>query len=200
MTVQADQREWRLFHFALCPYCRKIRLLLSEKRIAAELINIPPWEPQPVYPRHGHSKLVPVLKDNRGLVLADSWVICEFIEETMPVPSLMIGSPEQRAEVRRLVAWADDCLYAPVTLPLQIAAFDAELRPVRTNSAMIGVAAECADMFIDEIAYLLDRRGWLAGPALSLADLAIAAHLSVLDYFGAVNWTVTAKRKLGIRS
>ena len=189
MTVPAEPNAWTLVHFALCPYSRKIRLLLSEKGIAAELINIPPWELQPLYPRYGHSKLVPALKDNRGLVVTNSWVICEFIEETVPAPSLMIGSAEQRAEIRRLIAWADDYLYAPLTLPLQIAALGTGPQPRRINPAMIDTTAETVDMFLDEIGYLLDYRAWLAGPALSLADLAIAAHLSVLDYFGAVDWT-----------
>ena len=41
---------------------------------------------------------------------------------------------------------------------------------------------------LDYIAYLIDRRKWLAGDFLSLADLAAAAHLSTVDYIGDVPW------------
>ena len=45
-----------------------------------------------------------------------------------------------------------------------------------------------ANNHLDYIDYLLDHRRWLAGPSLSLADLAAAAHLSVADYLGGVDW------------
>ena len=120
-------------------------------------------------------------------MLADSTVICEFIEETVPGASMMMGSAEQRAEIRRLVAWADDCFYAPLTLPLSIEAFGTGPQPKRPRQSTIDDTAHTAEMHLDEIAYLLDRRAWLAGPTLSLADLAIAAHLSIADYFGAID-------------
>jgi glutathione S-transferase len=190
MTMPPEGNVWRLFHFALCPVCRRVRLLLSEKRIAFELVHVAPWEPQPVYPRLNHSKLTPVLHGPlRGLVLANSTVICEFIEETVPNASMMMGSAEQRAEIRRLVAWADDCFYGPLVLPLLIDAFGTGPQPARPSQLKIRDATNTAEMHLDEIAYLLDHRAWLAGPTISLADLAIAAHLSVLDYFGAIDWT-----------
>ena len=42
---------------------------------------------------------------------------------------------------------------------------------------------------LDYIAHLADHRAWLAGGELSLADLAAAAHLSAVDYFGDVPWS-----------
>ena len=181
---------WRLYHFALCPFSRTVRLLLGEKRVAFELVHVPPWEPRPVYRRLNHSGLVPALQvTGRGITLADSRAICEFIEETVPAASMMLGSAEQRAEVRRLVAWADDCFYAPLSLPLLVDAFGAGRQPVPVGQAAIERARAAAEMHLDEMAHLLDHRAWLAGPRFSLADLAVAAHLSVADYFGAIDWS-----------
>jgi glutathione S-transferase len=42
---------------------------------------------------------------------------------------------------------------------------------------------------------LLEARQWLAGEALSFADLAAAGHLSVLDYLGEVPWEEFPKAK-----
>jgi len=42
---------------------------------------------------------------------------------------------------------------------------------------------------LDYIGSLADHRSWLAGEYLSIADLAAAAHLSVIDYLGDIPWT-----------
>ena len=42
---------------------------------------------------------------------------------------------------------------------------------------------------LEYVAHLADTRVWLAGDRLSLADLAAAAHISAVDYFGDVPWT-----------
>jgi glutathione S-transferase len=41
---------------------------------------------------------------------------------------------------------------------------------------------------LDYVAYLIERRRWLAGDSISYADLAAAAHLSCIDYMGDVPW------------
>ena len=45
-----------------------------------------------------------------------------------------------------------------------------------------------ANAHLDYLDYLLDHRRWLAGPVLTLADLAAAAQLSVADYLGGIDW------------
>ena len=42
---------------------------------------------------------------------------------------------------------------------------------------------------LDYISYLMEDRRWLAGEAMSLADITAAAHLSCLDYIGDVPWS-----------
>ncbi|HCS23001.1 MAG TPA: glutathione S-transferase, partial [Rhodospirillaceae bacterium] len=41
---------------------------------------------------------------------------------------------------------------------------------------------------LDYIGFLTERRRWLAGDELSLADVTAAAHLSAIDYIGDVPW------------
>ena len=47
---------------------------------------------------------------------------------------------------------------------------------------------QCAISPLDYIGYLIATRNWLAGDELTYADLAAAAHLSVVDYLGDVPW------------
>ena len=44
-------------------------------------------------------------------------------------------------------------------------------------------------MHLDYIAWLVERRVWLAGDGFSLADMAAAAQLSCIDYIGDVPWS-----------
>jgi len=104
----------RLYHFPLSPFCRKVRLVLAEKRIEVELVEEKYWEPTPEFLRRNPAGKVPVLKID-GLTLSDSVAICEYLEETVPEPPLMPRDAAQRAEVRRLTAWFDDKFYQEVT-------------------------------------------------------------------------------------
>jgi glutathione S-transferase len=56
------------------------------------------------------------------------------------------------------------------------------------DTRVLREAMRVASEHLDYIDYLLDHRRWLAGPGLSLADFTAAAHLSVIDYLGALDW------------
>jgi glutathione S-transferase len=56
------------------------------------------------------------------------------------------------------------------------------------DGAVLRQAMKAANQLLDYVDWLLDHRNWLAGPTLSLADLAGAAHISVADYLGGIDW------------
>jgi glutathione S-transferase len=56
------------------------------------------------------------------------------------------------------------------------------------NSTAIRAGHANIHYHLDYIGFLVERRRWLAGDHFSLADIAAAAHLSVLDYIGDVPW------------
>lgn len=182
---------WQLYQFPLCPFSRKVRLLLGEKGIPYELRDMLPWERSSAYRQLNHSGRTPAMHDpDRGIVLADSRAICEYFEETIPGHSMMLGSAEQRAEIRRLVAWFDELYYTQVTGPLLHGRLIAP-RGDETGRAkvLLADAQRNADAHLDELGFLLGNRRWLAGPTLSLADLAAAAQISVADYLGGIDWS-----------
>ena len=92
----------RLYHQPLSPFCRKIRLVLAEKKIEVELVEERTWERRMDFLRLNPAGKVPVLKID-DLVLADSTAIFEYLEETDPEPPLLPKDPALRAEARRLV-------------------------------------------------------------------------------------------------
>ena len=185
----------RLYHFALSPFCRKVRLTLAEKRIEVELVEERYWEPSPDFLRRNPAGKVPILRLD-GRVLCESQAICEYVEETNPSPQLMPRDPDARYEVRRLCAWFDDKFHAEVTSKLLHERLHKKVMKLGyPDSKNVKAGATAIKYHIDYLAWLLDQRRWLAGDQMTLADFAAAAHLSCLDYISDVDWNRSATVK-----
>lgn len=180
----------RLYHFPLCPFSRKIRILMAEKNIPYEMTREDPWSASDSFFNLNPAGRTPVLVDSESeLVLADSRAITEYFEETVPSPALISGTAKGRAEIRRLVALFDENFYTDVTMPLLLERMKKRLvlnQP--PDSRMLNKAMRLAHGHLDYLDWLIDNRPWLAGSSLSMADLAAAAQISVVDYLGGIDW------------
>ncbi|MEE9453103.1 MAG: glutathione S-transferase family protein [Paracoccaceae bacterium] len=179
----------RLYHLPLSPFCRKIRLVLGEKKIEVDLVVEHPWERRLDYLRQNPSGKVPMLKVD-DLVLAESSAIFEYLEEVHPNPRLLPKKPAERAEARRLAAWFDDKFHHEVTANLLYERINKKLMKTgHPDSARIKAGAKNIKYHLDYMGWLLEERRWLAGDSMSIADFSAAAQLSCLDYIGDVDWT-----------
>ncbi|PXA93006.1 glutathione S-transferase [Nostoc sp. 3335mG] len=181
---------WQLYQFPLCPFSRKVRLLLGEKGVGYEPVRESPWLRRDEFLDLNPTGQVPVMVDSeRGVTLIDSSVICEFFEETVTKSPMLNGTAPDRAEIRRLVIWFDTYFYRDITAPLLNERMLKRIvyRQAPDGQALRG-AMKAAVEYLDYIDYLLDHRTWLAGPMMSLADLAAAAQISVADYLGGIDW------------
>ena len=182
---------WQLYQFPLCPFSRKLRLLMSEKGIGYELWRENPWEGRDEFLALNPAGRTPVLHDpEKGLTLCDSQAICEYLEETVDKNPMIRGSAGERAEVRRLTALFDENFYEDVTAPMLLERMKKRLILRQSpNSKALRVAMKLAHEHLEYIDYLIDNRPWLAGATMSLADLAAAAQISVADYLGGIDWS-----------
>jgi len=182
---------WQLFQFPLCPFSRKVRLLLSEKGIGFELWRENPWEHRDEFLDKNPAARTPVITETeRGITLVDSRAICEYFEETVDKNPLINGTAAMRAEIRRLVALFDENFFGDVTGPLLHERMKQRLVYRQSpDSRVLREAMKLAHEHLYYIDYLVDTRPWLAGATMSLADLAAAAQISVADYLGGLDWT-----------
>jgi glutathione S-transferase len=178
-----------LYHLWLSPFSRKVRLVLNEKKIPFEMKAEPVWERRQAFLALNPAGDVPVLVEPDGAAIADSAAICEYLEDTHPAPRLFGETAREGAEVRRLIAWFDRKFNAEVTEHLVgerimkrfLGLGEPDSTALRAGKANLGY-------HLEYLVYLSERRRWLAGESLSLADLAAAAHLSTVDYLGDVPW------------
>ena len=179
-----------LYHLWLSPMSRKVRLVLGEKKLPFELKFERTWERRPEFLALNPAGKVPVLEDEDGAVVADSYAIVEYLEERYPEPSLLGKTAAERAETRRLAAWFDTLFDREVTNSLvNEKVFKKFLKMGQPDSEAIRRACENIRAHLDYIGQLAEQRNWLAGESVSLADLAAGAHLSACDYLGDVPWS-----------
>ena len=178
----------RLFHVPLSPFCRKVRLVLAEKKIEVELVEERYWEADPDFLRRNPGGKVPVLKLD-GITMAESTPICEYIDETRPEPALIPTAPADRLEVRRLVNWFDDKFHHEVTSKLLYERINKKIMGRGfPDSRNVKDGAKAIKYHLDYMSWILERRRWLGGDVMTMADFAAAAHFSALDYISDVDW------------
>ena len=182
----------RLYHFALSPFSRKVRLCLAEKKIEVELVEEKYWEQSAEFLRRSPAGLVPILRVE-GRNMTESLPICEYLEEVYPDPMLIPTGTEERYEVRRLVNWFDDKFYSEVSQKLLRERLIKKISGAGfPDSKNVKEGAKRIKYHLDYMTWLLDRRRWLAGDVMTLADFAAASHLSCLDYISDVDWNRSA--------
>jgi glutathione S-transferase len=181
---------WQLFQFPLCPFSRKVRLVLGEKGVPHELVRENPWEKRDEFIDMNPAGETPVIVDSdTKTILIGSQPIVEYFEETVEKAPMLDGNARARAEVRRLVQFIDERLYGDVVAPLMHERMMKRLVSRQApDTGALRQAMRVGNNYIDYLDYLLDNRRWLAGNSLSLADFTAAAHLSVIDYLGALDW------------
>jgi len=100
MAVAANRRSvMTLFSDPSCPYCHRVRIVLAEKGITVDIVDVEAQDlPDEVMDFNPYAT-VPTLVD-RDLRLYESRIIMEYLDERFPHPPLMPVDPVARASAR----------------------------------------------------------------------------------------------------
>jgi glutathione S-transferase len=171
----------RLIHLVLSPASRLVRLMLGEKRIACDLVAA-----------EDPCAHLPVFIELDRTALTGLWAIVDHLENEHPEHPLLPAEPGTRAETLRLFDWAMGNFHEEATKRIvfekgsQAQTGSLNRRPPDMETVRLGRHA--LRSALPDLGVLAETRGFLSGREVSLADLAVAAHLSALDYFGEVPW------------
>jgi glutathione S-transferase len=184
--------ERTLHHFPLDPFSRQARLALGEKRLPFREVIERYWERPESLNALNDSGLTPVLVETRGasqLILCETRALLEHLEEQYPEPPLLGADPAERAEARRLVQWFDRKFDYEVNGLLLHEKMEKRLLGLGSpDPGALRQGREALKNHLTYMAGLLHNRDWLAGQRITLADIAAAGHLSVIDYMGEIPW------------
>jgi len=151
-----------------CPYAARARITLAEKGIAYDAVEIdladrPAW----LYQKNPLGR-VPVYEEDEGLVLLESEVIMEYLEERFPEPALWPDDPAERALGRLWLKRFDDRLGNAY------------------YEARRGDGRDELDTKLAELDRALEAQPYLTGREYGLADI------------GYVPWILRARVNLGV--
>jgi glutathione S-transferase len=160
----------------LSPYVRKVLVCLHVKGVAYRIDPIVPFYGDERFGKLSPLRRIPVLIDG-DVVLSDSTVICEYLEERHPAPPFYPSGAVARARARWLEEFADTRMGDVFIWRLfnQVAIGPA-VWGEKTDREKLRDALEVELPAV--LAYLegeLPAAGFLFGPALGIADAAIAA-------------------------
>ncbi len=163
----------------LSPYVRKVLVCLEIKGIAYEVDHIVPFFGDDRFSRLSPLRRIPVLVDG-DLVLSDSSVICQYIEDKQPAPALLPADIRDRARARWLEEFADTRMGDVFIWRLfnQIAIRPSVWGEKGDRELVDRTLKEDVPAVLDYLeaeAPADDSRGGFRFGALSLADIAIAA-------------------------
>ena len=160
-----------LYSTATSIYCHRTRIVLAEKDIAHESIIVDPKHlPEDLIDLNPYSSL-PTLVD-RDLVLYNSRVIMEYLEERFPHPPLMPVGPVARAQTRLALFRVENDWY-----PLaDIIENKTEKAAVKARKELMESIAASADVFAAMPFFLSEE--------FSLVDASIAPLLWRLPHYG----------------
>ena len=151
----------KLYHYWLCPFSRKIRLLLAEKKLPFEMLPIKPWDVPLSFLSLNPEGLPPVLTDDGGKTIAHGYPISEYLEEVYFEVSYLGKTSSGRAETRRLISWFDEKFNAEVTHNL---VYEKVLRRKMgqggPDSATIRIGNANIHDHLEYVSWLCDRRNW----------------------------------------
>lgn len=190
----------QLLHNKLDPSSRLIRLMLAEYGIDVELVDTAPWRRDPDFLDINPAATVPVMLDEPfppivGVLAGISHVEANFGPDGH-IEALIPDHPTQRSEVWRLVEWVLLKLNAEVTTYLlEEKLIKRDLRSGAPDPSVLRIAKANLNEHLAYFSWLLATRRWLAGELMTLADFALAAHFSVLDYMGDIDWDKAGEAK-----
>ncbi len=166
------------------PFVRKVRIVLSEKRIVYDFDVDIPWESDTRVAEHNPLGKVPILIMDDGTTLYDSRVIVDYLDSANPVSRLMPEFNRERSMVKRWEALADGISDAATTIFLE------RKRPESLQSAeWISRQQRKAMLGLEVAARDLGDKKWCEGNVYTLADVALGCTLGYLSFrFPEMKW------------
>ena len=161
----------RLYSGTTCPYSHRCRIVLFEKGMDFEVIDVDLMNKSEDVATINPYNKVPVLVE-RDLVLYEANIINEYIDERFPHPQLMPPDPVMRGRARLFLHRFEQELYSQVDMIEHGVAKSADKARsvIRDN--------------LTQLAHILTKQKFLLGDEFSMLDVAIAPLLWRLDYYG----------------
>ncbi|MDE2129726.1 stringent starvation protein A [mine drainage metagenome] len=164
-----------LYSGTTCPFSQRCRFVLFEKGMDFEIRDVDLFnKPEDVNVMNPYGQ-VPILVE-RDLILYESNIINEYIDERFPHPQLMPGDPVARARVRLFLFNFEKELFVHVST--------LESRASRSNEKAMEKARAAIRDRLTQLVPIFTKNRFMLGDDFSMLDVSIAPLLWRLDHYG----------------
>jgi glutathione S-transferase len=175
----------KVYGVSLSPFVRKVLLTLETKGIAYQQISVMPGQTPADYDRISPLRKVPAL-DHDGFIVADSTVICSYLDDVFPEKPVYPKDPKQRATARFLEEFGDTRLIENIAPIFRERMVKPILMKQPTDETLVKNLVD--NVLPPILAYLegvVPEKGFLFGAAYpGVADFGIASPLLNGQYGG----------------
>jgi len=158
----------KLYNVNLSNFATKSRLVIYEKGLNVEIAPIPGGQLSSAE----YAKINPLGKtptlDADGVIIPESEVINEYLEDKYPTPPLLPKSPEGRAKVRIFTRFHDLYLEPPLR------ALFGQMNPKTRDEKVVTEKVTDFKKRLDQLEKMLADSGFACGADFTLADCALA--------------------------
>ncbi|MFT0849348.1 glutathione S-transferase N-terminal domain-containing protein [Achromobacter sp. F4_2707] len=163
-----------LYSGTTCPFSQRCRFVLFEKGMDFEIRDIDLYnKPEDIAVMNPYGQ-VPILVE-RDLVLYESNIINEYIDERFPHPQLMPADPVMRARTRLFLYNFEKELF------IHVSALEER---TNTDTKAQDIARQNIRDRLAQLAPVLVKNKFMLGEEFSMLDVAIAPLLWRLDHYG----------------
>ncbi|MFV9475501.1 glutathione S-transferase N-terminal domain-containing protein [Advenella sp. RU8] len=164
-----------LYSGTTCPFSQRCRFVLYEKGMDFEVRDIDLFnKPEDISVMNPYGK-VPILVE-RDLILYESNIINEYIDERFPHPQLMPADPVMRARTRLFLHNFEKELFVSVGI--------LEDRSLQADEKRLDLARRTIRDRLSQLAPLLIKNRFMLGEEFSMLDVTVAPLLWRLDHYG----------------
>ena len=180
---------YKLYYMPLNFLCRAARIILSEKNISFQIVNEPFWKRRVEFLKINPAGDLPAVTDEDGVNIIGYECLVEYLDEKKIGKVLLGNSSIEKLEVRRLCMWVGKKLQKEVMENiLDERVFNSLKKNSHPSTTILNAGRKNLKNHMKYFEWILERRSFLAGVFFTVADIALAAAISSLDYLSEINW------------
>ena len=174
----------KIYGVPISVHTRKVIIAAIEKKLTFENDPVIPFNPPAGWDKLSPTGKIPVVTID-DFELADSSVICAYLEQTHPEPALYPREARERARALWIEEYCDSTLYREV---VHVLFFQNVIRPkiLQQQTDRAAVDAALTQTLPKVFGYLESQMsdGWLVGNRFGIADITLACNLANYHYLG----------------
>lgn len=175
-----------LYGVSISPFVRKVRVFFKEKKIPYELEEVNPFTKlNPEFKKISPLGKIPAYRDGE-LALADSSVICAYLERKHPEPALYPSDPHEYARALWFEEYGDTALYPVIAGKIFVPKILSPLlyNQLPDDAAIQKVVDEELPPFFDYLEGQIESSDRIVGKHFSIGDISLATPFVNLHHAG----------------